>query len=535
MLKSNCRGIMKKAAETYTTIEGNIINGVEGRIMAALDAHNPLLNIEDATLNDIQSLNELRLSGQDCWWCADTNSLIVPTGLGNYYESKGDRLLYERVTTFNEVRHAWALDQAAHAQKVEDKQLLKAVKVYDAYVKRANSASQIASFVRLFKSMNEISACELNVRGDIIGTPDGVVDLDKAALVADFDDSLGSQWKITKRTNACIDSRQNPTFIRDERWEQFIDEIMCGDKEMSDFLKRALGYSILGGNPEECMFIAYGASTRNGKGTLLNTVMNALGDYSAAMSSDFLLAKRAGSSGGTDDALASLAGKRLVSTSEPKKGARLDESKLKSLTGNDPITTSHKFGRTFTFKPEFTIWLSCNNLPTVEDDSIFSSNRIYVIPFERHFDKSEQDVHLKEKFASKDVLDTVFEWLIEGYIDYKETGLNPPAKVIEATRTYDNASSAGVARFIRECATLKVNSRTSNNTLRAAYTKWCDDTGEEPLTAYRLRAELATFGVSKGRSNGRDYWQGIELSNDILDILTKNSPESKKGAIHISG
>jgi putative DNA primase/helicase len=34
--------------------------------------------------------------------------------------------------------------------------------------------------------------------------------------------------------------------VRHERWEQFIDEAMCGDKETAVYLQKALGYSLIG-------------------------------------------------------------------------------------------------------------------------------------------------------------------------------------------------------------------------------------------------------------------------------------------------
>ena len=53
------------------------------------------------------------------------------------------------------------------------------------------------------------------------------------------------------------------------RWHSFIKEVMCGDADLADFLQRSLGYALTGDTSQECMFILYGATSRNGKGTAM--------------------------------------------------------------------------------------------------------------------------------------------------------------------------------------------------------------------------------------------------------------------------
>ena len=64
-----------------------------------------------------------------------------------------------------------------------------------------------------------------------------------------------------------------------ERWNTFITEVMVGDAELADFLQRALGYTLTGDTSLECLFILYGATSRNGKGTTMETFLKIMGDY----------------------------------------------------------------------------------------------------------------------------------------------------------------------------------------------------------------------------------------------------------------
>jgi phage/plasmid-associated DNA primase len=95
---------------------------------------------------------------------------------------------------------------------------------------------------------------------------------------------------ITKISDVIYDPN-----ARSERWERFIDEITGGDKDKASFLQRAFGYALSGDTSHECLFIhlgsntpplwgvplgeylavsaarkfiLYGATTRNGKGSL---------------------------------------------------------------------------------------------------------------------------------------------------------------------------------------------------------------------------------------------------------------------------
>src|SRR5699024_9401373 len=65
-------------------------------------------------------------------------------------------------------------------------------------------------------------------------------------------------------------------------WYKFAMDIMQNDDRLIEYLQRCLGYSISAATFQECFFIAYGKTTRNGKGTLDGTIQYMLGDYAKA-------------------------------------------------------------------------------------------------------------------------------------------------------------------------------------------------------------------------------------------------------------
>ena len=63
------------------------------------------------------------------------------------------------------------------------------------------------------------------------------------------------------------------------RWNQFITEVMKGNAETALYLQKALGYTLTGDTSLEAMFILFGATSRNGKGTTMETFLKIMGDY----------------------------------------------------------------------------------------------------------------------------------------------------------------------------------------------------------------------------------------------------------------
>jgi putative DNA primase/helicase len=127
-----------------------------------------------------------------------------------------------------------------------------------------------------------------------------------------------------------------------------------------------------------------------------------------------------------------------------------DVALVKSLTGGDIITARRLFENSFEFKPQFTIFINTNYLPKVVDDTLFTSNRVNVITFDKHFSTTEQDPALKQKLITQTNISGIFNWLLEGLALYRKEGLKLPFSVIAATREYA-VSSDKLQLFLDDC------------------------------------------------------------------------------------
>ena len=276
-------------------------------------------------------------------------------------------------------------------------------------------------------------------------------------------------------------------------WKNFLLEIMQGDTEKITYLQKIAGLSLTGNTEQETCFILYGSTTRNGKSTLCETLLYLLGDYGLTMKPETLAIKQNLDSRQASGDIARLAGCRFCNASEPPKRMLFDTALLKSLLGRDSITARHLHQREFSFIPKFKLVINTNFLPTIVDDTVFSSGRINVISFDRHFEPHEQDKHLKEKLRSSSELSGILNWCIEGLRLYRKQGLEPPDKVKEATSTY-RADSDKVGSFINECLT-KTGRNSKAKDVYDAYSTWCDDNGYGCENKGNFFSELKNKGL----------------------------------------
>lgn len=260
------------------------------------------------------------------------------------------------------------------------------------------------------------------------------------------------------------------------KWSKFIDEVMQGDKEKSRYLQTICGYFLTESTTLEAAFILYGATTRNGKSTFVETFRNMMGDYSASIPPETLAMSKNHNSNGASPQIARLAGVRFLNISEPPKSMLLDVALFKSLTGGEMISARKLYQEPFEYLPQFKICMNCNFLPVVTDDTLFQSERVRIITFDRHFEPQEQNKHLKQELQSAEVLSSVLNWALDGLREFKKNGEQPPKSVCISTDIY-KLQSDKIRQFFDDCFIPSSNTNTSGADAYKAYCRWCNDNG----------------------------------------------------------
>lgn len=389
-------------------------------------------------------------------WKEDTGGLIVE-GLAQRFQ----RALY-----------IYAADKTPNYQKT---------------VTRLGSRNPRNTMIQDARYYHAINSDSLDANKNLLNCKNCVIDLNTFEVL-----EHDSKLLLSKITNVTY----NPE-ASSELFNTFIDEIMLSKQSVIDYLQRLHGYYMTAeSNREEC-YLYYGATTRNGKSTLLETYSYMLGDYALNMQPESLAETKRDSRTASGD-IARLKGCRFLHVSEPKKRMIFDVALLKTLLGRDKITARHLHEREFEFYPEFKLCLNSNYLPVVNDDTLFSSGRIKVIPFERHFEDSEQDKTLKDKLKSEDNISGIFNWAFEGLKKYREYGLSIPEEVRHATDKYREESDK-MKQFMNErlevCSTNIIEAKN----LYKVYTEWCDSNG------YGCENKKNFFEELKGKNLLQDH------------------------------
>src|SRR5262249_31636986 len=149
--------------------------------------------------------------------------------------------------------------------------------------------------------------------------------------------------------------------------------------------------------------------------------------------------------------LAFLRGARMVVASEINLGAQWDEVTIKALTGGDPITCRHPYGRFFTYTPQFKIFIYGNNKPGLLQVGEAMRSRTILIPFNVLIPEDQRDRHLSEKLTTE--APAILAWMLDGCVQWMNHGLQPPTSVRSATADYLETGDSFVT-WMQECIDL---------------------------------------------------------------------------------
>ncbi|MFB8509228.1 phage/plasmid primase, P4 family [Enterococcus durans] len=298
------------------------------------------------------------------------------------------------------------------------------------------------------------------------------------------------------------------------QWEEFLNQIFDNDKELIRYVQKAVGYSLTGSTREQCMFVLFGAGS-NGKSVFLDTISHIMGSYATNMQADTIMIK--GPSGGANTDIARLKGARLVTSSEPNEGVRMDEGLVKQLTGGDKVTARFLYGEEFEFTPEFKLWLATNHKPIIRgtDDGIW--RRMNLIPFTIQIPDHKKDKNLKHKLKRESI--GILNWIVEGCLLWQREGLKRPKIVEEASKEYREEMDVTSA-FVNDCCELAIGAKVSARELFQAYKTWADDNGQYSMSSTKFGKEMGNK-FNKRKSDGLIVYEGIKLNDESTPYLNQ--------------
>lgn len=370
-------------------------------------------------------------------------------------------------------------------------------------LKNARKASFAGGVERLARADQAVAITSEAWDSDpmVLGCPGGVVDLTTGQLAG----AQPSQH-ITKLAGV------QPVDGRCDRWHAFLMAATGGDEDAVHFLQVWCGYLLTGKTTEHVLLFLYGPGG-NGKSLFLNIIKRVLGDYAKTAGMDTFTATR-GERHPTD--LADLHGARLVSASETEEGRSWAESRIKSITGGDPVSARFMRSDFFTYTPNYKLMIVGNHQPVLKSVDEAIRRRFLILPFTRKPDRPDLD--LEEKIWAEEA-PQILAWAIRGCLEWQREGLPRPRLISAATDQYFEDQDLFGAWLADYC---EVGDLTNSETAADLFVSWkffCEAAGERPGTQKALGNRLRLKGLTNGpkRVGGKvqKVWLGILLKGGV--------------------
>ena len=421
---------------------------------------------------------------------ASDGRLIYVPDVDSFYVFDGRRWIKDR----NDLISLGLLKSAnqlihAEASLIEDEKLRAKT---ERFAISSQNTSRLKAAIDNLKSEIGVAVSleELDADPLMLGVQNGVVDLRTGEFREMRPDDM-----ITKLANASYDHN-----AKCPEWIRFIGRVFGNDGDLIRYVQQANGYSLTGDTSEQVLFAVFGPAA-TGKSTLLEVVADILGDYAGNMRTDALMAgaKRAG---GPSEDEARLVGVRYLTTSETSDGARFNQSLIKDLTGGDRITARELFKSSIEFVPQFKLWIRGNHRPVFDGEDTGMARRIRLVPMTQQIPKSAMDKNLASKLRNERT--GILNWLIDGALQWRNTGLVDPKAVRDSTAAYVAEMDIAGA-FVDQCCRRDPAARTPFSRLFQRYGIWCSHNGHAAKSRHAFAEQLSIRGFkeTRFRNNGK--------------------------------
>jgi putative DNA primase/helicase len=370
-----------------------------------------------------------------------------------------------------------------------------------AHVMKSEGLSRLEAMIRRARSMHGIrhSGVGWDEQLHLIGVMNGVVDL-RQGLLIDGDPN----HKITKHCAFSYDPEAAaPT------WERVLADIF--EPSVLAYFHTAVGYSLTGETSEQCLFCLFGEGS-NGKSTIMDALSHAFAPYSYTM--PFSTIEFQDRSSISND-VADLVGRRFVVASETQENVRLNEGRIKALTGEAQITARQLYQKNFTFRPQAKYWLAFNHKPRTVDDTHGFWRRVRLISMLKRFGPGNCDPHLLSKLRAE--APGILRWAVEGAKLWYAHGLQAPVAVIADTEAY-RMENDPLREYFEDRVDMNLADEQvwTNNTAMfedyIAYSRRIGDRFHLGRKAFSQR--LLAKNIKQAIRDGKRAWLSVELKDD---------------------
>jgi putative DNA primase/helicase len=210
--------------------------------------------------------------------------------------------------------------------------------------------------------------------------------------------------------------------------------------------------------------------------------------------------------------LADIAGKRVVTFTEPSARSVLADNHYKRLVSQDEILARQIFGKPFRFTPICKVWGAMNDTPRVLDRSDAVFNRVIIINMNNRIPDNKRDPRLLDKLKCE--LPGIFNWSLDGLKRLRRKGHFTQAEQSVKAREEYKAENDTEAAFADECLEFNPTYQVKSQYLYDTYNGWCKRNGTLPKSSIKVSKDWIRLGMTKKRSNGTWYIGAKVIQNE---------------------
>jgi putative DNA primase/helicase len=381
------------------------------------------------------------------------------------------------------------------------------------HARNSEKASAISSMLRIAQDKEGIPVAleELDANPMQLNCQNGTINLRTGELEPHNGADL-----ITKMCPCDFDPR-----ARHDTWQRFLTESTDGSEELQRYIQRAAGYAVQGEASERALFFVFGPPG-SAKSTLIDALGAALGDYHVSSGRETWLVQK--NAGGNRGDLVRLAGSRLVTATEFRRGDRFDEGLIKAVTGGDAIVHAAKFEKEVTIRPTFALWFAANAAPIIRDDDDAMWTRMRRIPFDHVIPPERQDKGIKQSLIKDPACRAaVLAWAVAGCLLWQTEGIGSAQAVTLSNEAYRTEMDP-IGGFLNDLCKFDASLRMTAGAFRKAYQGWCEDNGiRGNLDRNDIEKRLKPLGAKYATIRGKQWVIGVDMIGDFEDRADQES------------
>jgi putative DNA primase/helicase len=363
-----------------------------------------------------------------------------------------------------------------YAQLADVDDLTKLEKTLEDHARRSESSRAISACLRLAGNLLAVEVDELDQKPWLLPVSNGTIDLRRGVLRAHRREDY-----LTHCLDVAYDAdAQCPT------WEAFVWWFAREDEELVDYLQKLAGYWLTGSTREQQLAFFFGDGA-NGKTTYLETLRDLLGSYAVAAPPKLMVETR---NEEHPTEVWTLRGRRLAVASESKEARKLNEEKIKRLTGSEALSAREMHGNFQNWVPTHKLVVALNHKPVITGTDHGIWRRVHLVPCDATIGDDERDDTLPAKLRRERA--GILAWAVRGCLAWQEGGrLRPCARMRAAAESYRSTMDR-LGMFLEEECVVDARERVTAKELYQRYRTWTLDRGERP------KSQL-TFGTEVGK------------------------------------